>query len=51
MKIARILIASAFAAGSLLAGGAIVEHSAASVSHKTVVAGPVSCCDDAVMHG
>jgi len=50
MKIARILIASAFAAGSLLAGGAIAEHAAASMSHPTVIAGPIPCCDD-VMHG
>jgi hypothetical protein len=45
MKIARIVIASLFAAGSLLAGGAIAEHSAASASHRTAVAGPVLCCD------
>jgi hypothetical protein len=51
MKIARIVIASAFAAGSLLAGGAIVEHSTASVNHKTVVAGPISCCGEDVTHG
>jgi hypothetical protein len=49
MKIARIVIASLFAAGSLLAGGAIAEHSAASTSHRTAVAGPVLCCD--VAHG
>jgi hypothetical protein len=48
MKIARIVIASLFAAGSLLAGGAIAEHNAASTSHPTTVAGPVLCCD--VMH-
>jgi len=51
MKIARIVIASVFAAGSLLAGGAIAEHGAASISHKTVVAGPVMCCGDDVTHG
>jgi hypothetical protein len=45
MKIARIVIASLFAAGSLLAGGAIVEHGAASISHRTVIAGPILCCD------
>jgi hypothetical protein len=51
MKIARILIASAFAAGSLLAGGAIAQHSTAGASHKTVVAGPITCCGDDVTHG
>jgi hypothetical protein len=45
MKIARIVIASLFAAGSLLAGGAIAEHSVASMTHKTVVADPIPCCD------
>ena len=45
MKIVRIVIASLFAVGSLLAGGAIAEHSAASMSHRTTVAGPVLCCD------
>jgi hypothetical protein len=44
MKIARIVIASLFAVGSLLAGGAIAEHSAASVSHRTVIADPIPCC-------
>ena len=45
MNIARIVIASLFAAASLLAAGAMAEHSAASLSHKTAVAGPVLCCD------
>lgn len=45
MKIARIVIASLFAAGSLLAGAAIAQHDAASISHKTVVADPILCCD------
>jgi hypothetical protein len=45
MNIIRIAIASLLAAGTLLAGGAVVQHNAAaSVSHKTVVAGPVPCC-------
>lgn len=46
MNIARILIASLFAAGSVLAGGAIAQHAAASMSHQTVMAGPVQCCGD-----
>jgi hypothetical protein len=50
MNIVRIVIASLFAAGSLLAGGAIAEHSAASLSHKTVMAGPITCCGSDVMH-
>jgi len=42
----RIAIASLLAAGTLLAGGALVQHSAAAgASHKTVVAGPIPCCD------
>ncbi|HKD87926.1 MAG TPA: hypothetical protein VKB62_05295 [Streptosporangiaceae bacterium] len=42
----RIAIASLLAAGALLAGGVLAQHNqAASVSHKTVVAGPVLCCD------
>jgi len=45
MKIARIVLASLFAAGSLLAGGAIAEHGAVSMSHKTFVASPIPCCD------
>ena len=45
MNVARIVIASLFAAALLLAAGASAEHSAPSVSHKTVVAGPVLCCD------
>lgn len=45
MNIVRIVIASLFAAASLLAAGAMADHSAASLSHKTVVAGPVLCCD------
>jgi hypothetical protein len=45
MKIARLVIASLFAAGSLLVGGAIADHSAATASHKTVIADPVYCCD------
>lgn len=41
----RIAIASLLAAGALLAGGTVVQHSAAaSVSHKIVVAGPIPCC-------
>jgi hypothetical protein len=51
MKIARIVIASLFAAGSLLAGGAIAEHAAMSMNHRTVMAGPVACCDDTITHG
>jgi hypothetical protein len=47
MKIARIIVASLFAVGSLLAGGAIAQHSAPSISHKTVIASPVPCCDSA----
>jgi hypothetical protein len=43
----RILIASLLAAGSLLAGGAVAQHSAsATISHKVVLAGPEPCCDD-----
>ena len=43
----RIAIASLLAAGALLAGGALVQHSgAASVSHKIVVAGITPCCGD-----
>ena len=45
MNIARIVIASLIAAASLLTGGAIAEHSAASMSDKTVIASPVPCCD------
>jgi hypothetical protein len=46
MNIIRIAIASLLAAGSLLAGGAIAQHGATvSISHQTVVAGPVLCCD------
>jgi hypothetical protein len=45
MNIARILIASVVAAASVLAAGAMAEHSAASMSHKTVIASPVPCCD------
>lgn len=45
MNIARIVIASLFAAASLLAGGAIAEHSVASMAHKTVIASPILCCD------
>jgi len=45
MTTVRIAIASLLAAGALLAGGAVAQHSAsASISHKTVVAGPVECC-------
>ncbi len=47
MNIARIVIASLFAAASLLAAGAMAEHSTASMSHKTVIASPVPCCDSA----
>jgi hypothetical protein len=47
MNIARIVIASLFAAASLLTAGAMAEHSAASMSHKTVIASPVLCCDAA----
>ena len=43
----RIAIASLLAAGTLLAGGAIVQHSAsAGISHRTVVASPIPCCGD-----
>ena len=44
----RIALASLLAAASLLAGGAIAaQHSASvSISHKIVVAGPVTCCED-----
>jgi hypothetical protein len=46
MNIIRIAIASLLAAGTMLAGGAVAQHSAAaSISHKTVVASPVLCCD------
>jgi len=47
MNVARIVIASLFAAASLLAAGVSAEHSAPSISHQTVIAGPVLCCDAA----
>jgi hypothetical protein len=46
MTSTRIAIASLLAAAAVLAGGAIAQHDA--VSHATVVASPVHCCDDAV---
>jgi hypothetical protein len=48
MTSVRIAIASLLAAGALLTGGAVAQHSAAAmtISHKTVLAGPVECCDD-----
>jgi hypothetical protein len=43
----RIAIASLLTAGALLAGGAVAQHTAsASISHKTVLAGPVGCCGE-----
>jgi hypothetical protein len=45
MNIARIVIASVVAAASVLAAGAVAEHSATSMTHKTVIAGPIPCCD------
>jgi hypothetical protein len=43
----RIGVASLLAAAAMLAGGALVQHKAApSVSHKVVVAGPITCCGD-----
>ena len=46
----RIALASLLAAGALLAGGALAQHSAgASVHHPVVVAGPIPCCSDVVM--
>lgn len=45
----RIAIASLLTAGVLFGGGAILQHSAAaSISHKSVVAGPIECCDTAL---
>jgi hypothetical protein len=42
----RIVLASLLAAGTVLAGGALAQHSgAASVSHKIIVASPVPCCE------
>jgi hypothetical protein len=42
----RIAFASLLAAGAVLAGGALIQHTAgASVSHTVVVASPVPCCD------
>jgi len=46
----RIAIASILAAGALLAGGALAQHSAGTiVSHAVVVAGPTPCCEDVVV--
>lgn len=43
----RITIASLLAAGTLLAGGAVLQHNiSVTMSHRTVVASPVLCCDD-----
>jgi hypothetical protein len=45
----RIAVASLLAAAAIVAGGALVQHTAAvSASHRTVVADPILCCDDAV---
>lgn len=47
MTSVRIAIASLLAAGALIAGGAVAQHSpAASMSHRTVLAGPAPCCSD-----
>jgi hypothetical protein len=43
----RVTIASLLAAGTLLAGGAIIQHNVSvTMSHQTVVASPVPCCGD-----
>jgi hypothetical protein len=47
----RVAIASLLAAAAMLAGGALVQHSEASVSHKVVVAGPITCCEDGAITG
>jgi hypothetical protein len=48
----RVAIASLLAAAAMLAGGALVQHKAeASVSHKVVVAGPITCCEDGAITG
>lgn len=47
MTSVRIAIASLLAAGALIAGGAVAQHSpSASMSHRTVLAGPAPCCSD-----
>jgi hypothetical protein len=47
MTTVRVAIASLLAAGALLAGGAVAQHSAAaSISHKIALASPEPCCDD-----
>jgi hypothetical protein len=46
----RIALASILAAGALLAGGALAQHSAvAGVHHPVVMAGPEPCCEDVTM--
>lgn len=47
VRTVRLAIASVLAAGALLAGGAVAQHSAsASIGHKIVLASPEPCCDE-----
>jgi hypothetical protein len=49
VRTVRIAVASLLAAGALLAGGAVAQHStSATISHKIVLAGPEPCCGDEV---
>jgi hypothetical protein len=45
----RIAVASLLAAAAMLAGGALVQHTApVGASHRIVVADPIPCCENAV---
>jgi len=52
MNSIRIALASLFAAGTLVAGGAMAAHyaDASPAAHATTVASPVLCCDDDAAH-